>query len=375
MATDQKRARKSKSPEELAATAANNAEKARLKAEAAERKTSEKAADKQRAAEKKEHAKAVATANNQAERAAKAKVAQDAAEAKKLARDEKARAKAEADAIERSPERIAARLMEIVQSHRHRSFDFYPIAEKRLIALAQISPAAAAKVVIKQLVLADQLGVCKAGLILRVDLQSPPPNLVASAFELAIRAGSTTAKRTNMLASHAIAATLIKAPKSDKTSVPRFAAHIDHLAEQRQLPADIAWLYLKGVRVYFRRQDAEPALGNSAVQAGLPAHTEATHSAAQPARTGTANFAADFDAAFLRLFQRGGQRSLVKTIDLRGELPAYSPAEFEQGLRQLREADRYSMETDHGGYSRLSDEERRAGIQEGSSLFVFVKRK
>jgi hypothetical protein len=70
-----------------------------------------------------------------------------------------------------------------------------------------------------------------------------------------------------------------------------------------------------------------------------------------------------------------GGKNFVKVGELRRELEEYSREAFDAGLRALRVTDRYAMESAHGGAVRLTDEELRAGIREGSSLLIYVSRK
>jgi len=70
-----------------------------------------------------------------------------------------------------------------------------------------------------------------------------------------------------------------------------------------------------------------------------------------------------------------GGRNFVKLLAVR-QAAAMPRAEFDATLRQLRMAGVFTLNSHEGGYSsRLTTDERSAGIQEGGSLLVWIARK
>lgn len=174
---------------------------------------------------------------------------------------------------------------------------------------------------------------------------------------------------TTLFAASAIAGSVVKA-KDARTRLDR---ELERLADQRELPESVGWLREKGKRRFFRRADVEWSNAAMEPMASVPRPVAAE--SLQTAQADEAQFAQRFDAAFERLDARAGGKNFVKVGELRRELEEYSREVFDAGLRALRVADRYAMESAHGGAVRLSDEELRAGIREGSSLLIYVSRK
>lgn len=87
------------------------------------------------------------------------------------------------------------------------------------------------------------------------------------------------------------------------------------------------------------------------------------------------DFAAAFRAAFDRLDRQNRSTNFVRLLDLRRELPAFDRERFDAGLRQLRIADEFTLDSHEGRHGPLTEGEREAGVREGGSLLVYVSRR
>jgi hypothetical protein len=371
---------------------AKQAEAARKKAEAAEQRAAAAAVKKAAAEVEKERKKNEAAAKKQAEKAAK----QAAAEAEK----------------HRKETRIAeasGKLVDLIRSQRHASAESYPVADHRLMELADIGlkPAelrvALGKPEFTAAVVKCSLPPKQAAFLLRSDLEDIWPPLVLHGLRLTAAKNRTAASKTNVATGSEIAAVFLNAAEPKK----RLAAAIERAADHKALPADIAWVWSKGLRLFFLSSDAEPhgvrsaspgtsspgtsspgtsSPGTSSPGTAAPG-TSASNAAAEhrhaavPApsadrqHTAAHDFAAHFDTAFARLDGQMGQRNFLKLSDLRHALPQFSREAFDAGLHELRLKNRYTLDSAQGGTVRLTDDERAAGIQEGSSLLVYISRK
>ena len=102
--------------------------------------------------------------------------------------------------------------------------------------------------------------------------------------------------------------------------------------------------------------------------ARLLAHYEATYAT-------TDSFPHNFRAAFDQLDQANGNRNFLKLADLREALVQYARSDFDHGLNQLRRQRVFTLDSEEGKHSRLSEAERSAGIREGDSLLVYCSRR
>jgi hypothetical protein len=82
---------------------------------------------------------------------------------------------------------------------------------------------------------------------------------------------------------------------------------------------------------------------------------------------------ANFDTVFARLDRQSGGHNFVSLVDLRRELPL-GRAAFDNELRQLRLAGRYTLSAAEGRHG-LSPVEHEAGIVEDGTLLLYVSRK
>lgn len=290
---------------------------------------------------------------------------------------------AELIAVVPSPAELAERLIQVIGSQRHLSLE--PLPQQRLLELADCDGKAQyTKRALKDAYFADRVIVCQSSTgkepayILREALAEMTSGLVVHGIGLLVKkfAKSTESGgksvETTLFAARDIAARVIK----EKDWQATFATGIERRADEHTLGDKVAWLRVKGVRCFFLRKDIEPH--GPIPPTELPAPTRTPVSPAlvtDMSPPADSDFAAHFVDAFARVDERTGGRNFVKVMDLRKELSRFSRTQFDAGLRELRIADRFTMESAHGGTVRLTDEERQAGIQEGTSLLVYVSRK
>lgn len=91
-------------------------------------------------------------------------------------------------------------------------------------------------------------------------------------------------------------------------------------------------------------------------------------------------FHSDFESAFTKAVQgdrvssRGpaNDSALISMEDIRRLMPkSYSREDVDKGIRKLREAGKYTMETAHG---KTTPEMREAGIREGSDNLIWISK-
>ncbi|MGE0755887.1 MAG: hypothetical protein AB7F89_01195 [Pirellulaceae bacterium] len=285
-----------------------------------------------------------------------------------------------------SPAELAATFSALLNAHPET-----PLASRQLCELAGCEPTSPlTRLAWKHPTWVDQVVVCHSvegpepAFLLRRHLGSAIARLMTWSVQRLCNRSTAAADRGNgkartfLFSARELAGAIIKA-KADQALV---ASRMEECADRTQLPSDLAWLYDKGVRRYFRRTDIRPECAEAAerpqegnVVATACAVPGALTTPASPQVPDPGHFARDFERAFRDIDGSTGGRNFVRLHSLRRAVPQYSREAFDAGLRQLRLADEYSLETSHGGGARLTDEEREAGIQEGSSLFVYVLKK
>ncbi len=213
--------------------------------------------------------------------------------------------------------------------------------------------------------------------VLAEDVQAADEALIFMALESAIAASEKPSGKTAAKPSHAFsAAKLAAALFSDKSACEQFTHGLVERADRGELGSEMASLLVAGEQLYFRLQDLtnRPAFSPTTPSAAKP-HPVTTPVPAAARTARVVDFASAFDAAFQQLDQQHGRRNYLQVLDLRTALPQFDRGTFDAELRQLRLAGRYTMESAHGGYTQLTDAQRAAGIQEGSSLMIYVSRK
>jgi hypothetical protein len=140
-----------------------------------------------------------------------------------------------------------------------------------------------------------------------------------------------------------------------------FVAALDHSVGAATLPAAVGCVRIKAKPYLFLVRD----VGVQPSAAPAPA----------PRRPAPApiDFATRFDKAFQDIDRQTGSHNFVSLVDLRRTVSVERTI-FDEGLRQLRQAGRYTLSGAEGRHG-ISDEERAAGVNENGSLLLYVSRR
>jgi hypothetical protein len=158
------------------------------------------------------------------------------------------------------------------------------------------------------------------------------------------------------------------ASKLRKSLRDRFQKELNAGIDRKELPPEYAWLANKEPLI-FRVSDLQPSPPSRSEARIEPVANQTAPSTPAP------NFAEAFRDAFERLDRRNGLSNFVKLVDLRRELADFARERFEAGLRQLRVARAFTLNSHEGLLKPLTPEEREAGIAEAGSLLVYVSRR
>jgi hypothetical protein len=275
-----------------------------------------------------------------------------------------------------TPADLATRMLQVLESQRNLVGDAYPTTLRRLAELCDqkgsdnIVPKAATHANLADLaVIAGSAGKGKPALdapvILKCDLESGLANLMPALLKFA----HDDSKNKD---SHAFSTEQLK-KKLHPLLQEMFAAALDAAIEGRSLPPGYAWVLAGKKPLLFLLSDLQP----TAPQRSAPSDVSATPTPppALPPSTPSRDFAVAFREAFERLDRRNGLTNFVKLIDLRRELADFDRDRFDAGLRQLRIAREFSLDSHEGLLKPLTPEEREAGIAEAGSLLVYVSRR
>lgn len=240
------------------------------------------------------------------------------------------------------------------------------LTSKECVALLKHPPLAGNLVPCKATFDGKQVLYATATTIASVDAK-----LLDHAFALAIKLSQSGARSKPSLGF--TAQKLADAILKDKAVQQSFVDGIWSRLEKGTLASAYASLFYEGQRILFRRSDLVPQIPESA-KAEMVAN-EKPHTDVSASKSAGDTFANDFDSAFRELDAKSGRRNFVKVYELRQALSQYSRAAFDAGLKQLRLANRYTMDSVFGASASLTEAERAAGIQEGQSLLVYVSRR
>ncbi|MEJ7637038.1 MAG: hypothetical protein WKF75_03360 [Singulisphaera sp.] len=143
------------------------------------------------------------------------------------------------------------------------------------------------------------------------------------------------------------------------------------------MPSEFAWVVIKGNPHLFTIDKLRPASRRQAPAvrptAGTPVGEDgpATISLTSELR----DFGTAFREAFEALDRRNGKTNFVKLADLRRVLSDFDRHMFDAGLRRLREADEFGLDSHEGLHGTLTPEEREAGVREAGSLLIYASRR
>lgn len=294
--------------------------------------------------------------------------------------------RAELAAIEAA--KLAARLLRVLESQRDLGDGAYPTPFARLADLAGLKWASpAARKAIGHPSLVAKLVVAGAGkaphpdapVLLAPDAVAWSPAILRFAFTQSKK----PAGRSKVVALAFTPDLLAKQVHADLRQ--SFAAQLAERLRREDLPAGYAWLPSEPPLIFqagdvrpgepFRVAGAE-ATAPASRDHHAPGATTAPEPVAEPAREEpTRDFAEAFRAAFDAIDHRNRGTNSVRLLDLRNELGDFDRHRFDAGLRQLRVAREFALDSHEGLHRPLTPEERAAGIAEQGSLLVYVSRR
>jgi hypothetical protein len=277
--------------------------------------------------------------------------------------------KKEAPALE-----LADKLLRVLQSQRGLGSDSYPLTVQRLVELADAAaPAPLVKKVLAKRTFQKEVALAHAKL-----LDAP----IALAADLALLAGSALIlefllRQQRTLKTQAFTVPVMKKKATGKLQKPFQDAVNRHIADGT-LPPTVGWISVGGRKLLFLLGDLHTSEGRRQKAEGRRQGEEGSAALKGQDRTEAALPSAfcllpsAFDEAFERLDRQGGGHNFVSLVALRQALPLEREA-FDQQLRQLRQAGRYTLSAAEGR-DGISPEERAAGIAEEGGLLLFVSR-
>jgi hypothetical protein len=274
---------------------------------------------------------------------------------------------------------IAGRMLLVLEAQRRLGDDAYPPSLRRLAELsglnasdARVSKASAHASLADRATVAGKVGpkpALDAPVALAGDFDPPTPAVRRAVLTYALTAAGTPAPGKAPVGSHAFSRDDLKAKLIPALRVS-FSHTLDRSIADGDLPADVAWVGIKGKPYLFFRENIQPASKARATLAQVP-------TSADPGANGQdhrGDFASDFTAAFERLDRRNGSTNFVKLSDLRRELAGFGREAFDAGLRQLRLAGKVSLDSHEGLHGSLTAEDREAGVREAGSLLIYASR-
>ncbi len=211
----------------------------------------------------------------------------------------------------------------------------------------------------------------EAPVLLREDIKDEA--IVPALLKYAMTVAADPKKKT---VSHAFTAAELAKPLAADVRGP-FEAALGRGIEREALPAEYAWVVIKGKPHLFAVDNMRPA---SRGQASAIRPTEGAPVGEDgPATISLTSELRDFGAAFREAFEsldrRNGMTNFVKLVELRHVLSDFDRPMFDAGLNRLRDADEFGLNSHEGLHGALTPEEREAGMREAGSLLVYVSRR
>ncbi|MGA7496870.1 MAG: hypothetical protein WBX00_09090 [Isosphaeraceae bacterium] len=276
---------------------------------------------------------------------------------------------------------LARRLLLVLESQRRLGAEAYPPLLRRIAELCelnasepQVIKAASHKAFTEAAIVAARKGrgpSLDAPVILREDVDRGVQWILIALLRFAL---APVSKQTNGKTSETTAFT---ADESMKRLVPELqkavAGALDAGSKQHILPGDVGWVVVKGKPLFFLVENLQTGFEHrgKAADGHVPALSNVAESPLAPPR----DFTQAFREAFEQLNRHNGWTNLVKLVELRQALTSFGRSEFDAGLRGLRVAGEFSLESHEGRHESLTLDERDAGIREAGSLLVYASRR
>ena len=283
---------------------------------------------------------------------------------------------------EPSPEeRLAERMVSVLESQRRLGSDAYPPLLRRLAELCNlrasdtlVTKAADHAVFREKGIVAARAGKkpsLDAPIVLKEDLARSVAVILCPLVRFCL------APETKPKKGEPRETTAFPLGKAVKRVVPELqkivSDALDPEAASSDLPGDVAWVMSEGNPLFFLREYARPGpLKQAHAEDG---HVSPPCAIVEEHRGSDKSVTQAFREAFEELNRRNGWTNLVKLFELREALSSFGRSEFDSGLRGLRLAGEFSLESHEGRHESLTLEEREAGIHEAGSLLVYASRR
>jgi hypothetical protein len=274
---------------------------------------------------------------------------------------------------------LARRMLAVLASQKRLGADAYPPTLGRLAELCDLNAsdtratkAAGHKAMTDAAVVAKVKGkpVLDAPVVLREDTDGGLRTVLPALLRFGLSAATSGAKKPT----ESTAFTPKEVAGRFVADLKSIEAALERGIERNDLPEDVAWVVTKGKPYLFLVANLRPGAARAARPAATVATAPAPVADGVPSRP-TQDFAGAFLEAFGQLDRRNGATNFVKLADLRRALAGFGRDEFDAGLRALRLAGEFALDSHEGLHGSLTPEERDAGVREAGSLLVYVSRR
>jgi hypothetical protein len=288
--------------------------------------------------------------------------------------------------VPKPEQELATRMLLVLEAQRKLGADAYPPTLRRLAELCEwkasntlVTKAASHATMTEQAVVlagAKTKPSLDAPVVLKDDVEGDFSAVLPALLRFALSPVTTSVKKKPAVTNAFTLAELKKRFVSDRQE--SIGDAVKRGIERLDLPSDVAWVWIKGEPKLFLMENLRPGAPSlpSMADGQAPEPPPSVHFETPPAPVRPArDFAEAFREAFDRLDRRNGSTDFVKLSDLRQALAAYSREAFDAGLRQLREAGQFTLDSHEGLHGSLTPEEREAGVREAGSLLIYASRR
>jgi hypothetical protein len=287
------------------------------------------------------------------------------------------------------PEAVAGRLLGVLRTQKRLGHAAYPLTLRRLAELTDRTPEVDVAAAVTKPTFSDAAVIAapvpskskkanfapqmNANVALREDVDL----LAGSAEFLETTLGNCRSQTDRAFTIDEI----IKAAlgKWDKRLAKRFAELTQEKVASGRMPPTVGWISKKGKPLLFLLED----LSSRTVEADHVPEADRKRPTAEPpappvdasaaATVVDDRFAGRFEDAFRRLDRERGSNNFVWLTDLRRALAEYTHAQFDAGLRRLRDTRRFMLNAGEGHFG-VSDEQEQSSVYEAGTIYLSVSR-
>jgi len=278
-------------------------------------------------------------------------------------------------------EKLAQRMLLVLESQRRLGTEAYPPLLRRIAELCELeaSNALVTKAtnhsVFKERAIVAARAKNKPNLdapvVLKEDVDGAAPVILSTLLRFCL------APETKRKKDKPSETTAFPRDKAIKRLVPELqkmvSSALDPEAASNDSPGQVAWVLSDGKALFFLLENVRP--GFQERTHAKDGHVSTPRAIVEEPQDSDRDFAQAFREAFEQLNRRNGWTNLVKLVELRQALTSFGRSEFDAGLRGLRVAGEFSLESHEGRHESLTLDERDAGIREAGSLLVYASRR